>query len=68
MKELDGKVSVNSPQVILNRLSETEYNGKVGAGGAPISIIDVRGGLRLTARISPSLITPDESAPSFTEQ
>lgn len=47
VKELDGKVSVNSPAVTLNRLGESEYNGQVGAGGAPISITDVRGGLRI---------------------
>jgi len=47
VKKLDGNVSVNSPKVTLNRLSETEYNGQVGSGGPPISIIDVRGGLRI---------------------
>jgi hypothetical protein len=47
VRELDGRVSVNSPAVTINRLGESEYNGRVGAGGAPISIVDVRGGLRI---------------------
>lgn len=50
VKEFDGEVSVNSPKVILNRLSETEYSGHIGAGGALISIIDVRGGLTIGSK------------------
>jgi hypothetical protein len=47
VKDLGGGVSVNSPAVTINRLGESDYNGRVGAGGAPISIVDVRGGLRI---------------------
>lgn len=47
VKELNGGIIVQRPNVTVNRMSEEDYNGQIGAGGATISIIDVRGGITI---------------------